>query len=234
MTHKQAAPLQNHFDDRALLTIRENVEAFKKLDLAYIAAGGAIVTAFKLSSTDIIEMTAQLWIAVLAILALLAYDTVLERVLFLDWIASQQQSGKRLSSKVIIGAISAQPIIHLMFISALVTFGLGYAVGSNSMMQIYKSEASIQVAVELFLIKEKRLPSGIEELESKYPYTTKYFELIGRSEIRLESSADTVEKYRLTFPGSDGKIGTSDDETVTAAINLRKMYENMRSSKKED
>jgi len=231
---KQVAPQQNHFDGDALLTIRESVRAFQKLDLAYIAAGGAIVTAFKLGSTDIIEMTAQLWIAVLAILVLLAYDTILEKVIFLDWIASQQQSGKRLSSKIVIGAISAQPIIHLAFISILVTGGLGYALGSNSRIQIYKGEAAIQVAVEHFLIKEKRLPSSIEELESKSPYTTKYFELIGRSEIRIESSTDAVEKYRITFPGRDGKIGTPDDETVTAAINLTKMYEEMRSSKKGD
>jgi hypothetical protein len=231
---KQVAPQQDHFDGDALLTIRESVRAFQKLDLAYIAAGGAIVTAFKLGSSDIIEMAAQLWIAVLAILVLLAYDTILEKVIFLDWIASQQQSGKRLSSKIIIRAISAQPIIHLVFISTLVTGGLGYALGSNSMMQIYKGEAAIQVAVEHFLRKEKRLPSSFEELESKSPYTTQYFELIGRSEIRIESSTDAVEKYRITFPGYDGKIGTPDDETVTDAINLTKMYESIRSSKKGD
>lgn len=231
---KQVAPQRNHFDGGALLTIRERMGAFQKLDLAYIAAGGAIVTAFKLSSSDIIEMTAQLWVAVLAILVLLAYDTILEKVIFLDWIASQQKNSKRLSSKMIVGAISAQPIIHLVFISALVIGGLGYALGSNNRMQIYKGEAAIQVAVENFLIKENRLPSSIEELESKSPYTTKYFELIGRSEIRIESSTETVEKYRITFPGSDGKIGTPDDETVTAAIDLTKMYEEMRSSKKGD
>ncbi|MDR7104518.1 hypothetical protein ACVK1X_003859 [Pseudomonas sp. PvR086] len=233
MTDQTVAP-QNHFNASALLTIRESARTYQKLDLAYIAAGGAIVTAFKLSSSDIIEMTAQLWLAVVAIVVLLAYDTLLEKVIFLDWIASQQQSGKRLSSKIIISAISAQPMIHLIFIIVLVTGSLGYALGSHSAMQIYKGEAAIQVAVEHFRIKEKRLPNSIEELENKSPYTSQYFDLIGRSEIRIESTTDTVDKYRITFPGRDGKIGTPDDETVTAAIDLTKMYEKMRASKKED
>ena len=226
---EQVTPQQNDFDGEALLTIRESVRAFQKLDLAYIAAGGAIVTAFKLSSSDIIEMTAQLWLAVLAILFLLAYDTILEKFIFLDWIAFQRKSGKRLSSKVIINAISAQPIFHLVFISTMVLYGLGYVQGSNSVMQIHKGEATIQAAVEHFLAKEKRLPSSIEELENQFPHTTEHFELIGRSEVKIESSSDALEKYRITFPGNDGKIGTPDDQIVTAAINLTRIYEQLRS-----
>ncbi|WP_099431183.1 hypothetical protein [Pseudomonas mosselii] len=228
---EQVAPQDNNFDGEALLTIRESVRAFQKLDLAYIAAGGAIVTAFKLSSSDIIEMTSQLWMAVLALIFLLTYDTMLDRLIFLDWIAFQRKSSKRLSSRMVTNAISVQPIFHMVFITAMVLYGLGYAQGSNSVMQIHKGEAIIQAAVENFLAKEKRLPSSIEELEIKSPHTTKYFELIGRSEIKIESSSDALDKYRITFPGQDGKIGTPDDKIVTAAINLTEIYERIRSEK---
>lgn len=61
--------------------------ANQKLDLAYIAAGGAIVTMFKLNSSDIIEVTAQYWSVAILVLCLLAYDTFLEKRIFLDWIA---------------------------------------------------------------------------------------------------------------------------------------------------
>jgi hypothetical protein len=231
---EQLMPQNNHFDAAALLTIKERVSTFQKLDLAYIAAGGAVVTAFKLSSSDVIEITAQFWIVVVAVLVLLVYDTILEKVVFLDWIASQQQSDKRLSSKALVKAISVQPLIHLTFICCLMTFGVGYAQGSNNSMRIFKGEAAIQDAVENFLVKEKRLPLSIAELESKYPNTKEYVDLIGLSEIRIEHSTDALEKYHLTFPGRDRKIDTSDDEMITATNDLTKIYDEIRSRKKTD
>ena len=231
---KQLITQQNQLDATALLIIKERVSAFQKLDLTYIAAGGAIVTAFKLSSNDLIEITAQLWIVVVAVLILLTYDTILEKVIFSDWIASQQQRKKRLAHKTLIRAISAQPWMHLAFICGLMIFGLGYAQGSSGAMRIFKGEAAIQSVIESFLLKEKRLPVSLEELEIKFPYIKEHIDLVGRSEIRIEGSTNAAEKYRLTFPGNDRKIDTPDDQVITHGINLTKIYEEMRLGKKGD
>lgn len=138
----------------------------------------------------------------------------------------------RLSSRTITFAVSAQPIFHLIFISTMVSFGVGYAQGSYRVTSMYKAEAQIQVAVESFILKENRLPNTIEEVEKKSPYISRSLDIIKRSEIRIESAKDSKDKYQIIFPGQDEKIDTSDDQSVTARFDLSDFYDQVRSDRK--
>jgi hypothetical protein len=208
-----------NFDADTLKELRENARVYQKLDLAYLAAGGAIVTALKLHNNALFEFGARLWIVVVAFLILFAADTFIEQFVFGEWIAAKINAKKRHTMRSVVGALGVQPFLHLIFVSGVIAGVLGYSMGVTSVQDERRAQAGIQDATESFIVIKRRPPASIEELIAVFPFTSHFYDILKHQPIHFET--DNKDKYRIIFAGEDAVIGTTDDKVVTSAFKLR-------------
>jgi hypothetical protein len=223
MTDNTSTHSMEHFDAETLKELRENARLYQKLDLAYLAAGGAIVTALKLNNDALLEFSAQQWVVVIAFIILLSADTFIEQFVFSEWIAAKTNASKRRTTRVVKGVIGIQPVLHLIFISGVIASALGFAMGSTSFRDTVRARANIQDATEIFLSTRNRLPNSVEELMASTPNVAHWYDMLQHQPIRLEP--DPKEQYRIVFSGLDRTFGTNDDEVVTSLVKLRKFLD---------
>lgn len=221
MTDSASSPDVEYFDADTLKELRENARVYQRLDLAYLVAGSAIVTALKLNNNALLEFAAQLWAVVIAFLIFFAVDTYVEQFVFSDWIAAKISSKKRRSIRFIKRALGIQPAFHLMFICLVISGALGFSIGVARFRDEFRALAGIQDATELFIATKQRPPASIAELIAETPVTSHWHDVLKRQPIRFE--ADSKEIYRIFFAGKDGMFGTPDDEIVTSVVKLRKI-----------
>lgn len=215
-----------NFDADTLKELRENARVYQKLDLAYLAAGGAIVTALKLNNDALLDFAAQLWAVVISFLILLAVDTFIEQFIFAEWIAAKTNAKKRRKIRSIVIALDAQPFLHLLFVSGVIAGVLGYSLGVTSVHDEFSARAWIQDETESFIAIKHRPPASIEELIAVFPYTSHRYNILKHEPIHFET--DKKSKYRITFAGEDGLIGTADDVVVTSALKLRRVIDDVK------
>jgi hypothetical protein len=211
MTDNTSTHSMEHFDAETLKELRENARLYQKLDLAYLAAGGAIVTALKLNNDALLEFSAQQWVVVIAFIILLSADT------------AKTNASKRRTTRVVKGVIGIQPVLHLIFISGVIASALGFAMGSTSFRDTVRARANIQDATEIFLSTRNRLPNSVEELMASTPNVAHWYDMLQHQPIRFEP--DPKEQYRIVFSGLDRTFGTNDDEVVTSLVKLRKFLD---------
>lgn len=202
-------PTPEHFDSETLSSLRESARIYQKLDLAYLAAAGTIITALKVSNDTIIEISAGLTYGVFAFLIILAIDTYTEQTIYNDWIESRKNSNIRQSTKTIQRLLAMQPKCHLIFLSCLMTYYIGMANGITDSKKQMSNRATIQNSASIFFYNNSRPPKNIEELKSAHPEIKAIHEALGLEPIVILPNKDT--KYKMVFSGSDKKFDTSDD-----------------------
>lgn len=218
-----ALPNTDHFDSETLLTLRESSRVYQKLDLAYLTAAGAIVTALKLSNDAIIEISAGLTWGALVFIILLAFDTQTEQMIHKDWIESKKNSNNRTKAKYIQGFLSLQPLLHVAFIGGALMYYFGVASGISSFQKSMEARATIQTLTSLFFYKNSRAPESIEELIAFDPHAGHLYAKIDREPVSFTTEKDTM--YKIIFSGPDKIFGTADDLTVDGSFQIWKFLD---------
>lgn len=213
------------FDADTLKELRESARVYQKLDLAYVAAGGTIITALKISNGQLFEIAAQLWVLVYALVALLAIDTYVEQLIFADWIAEKSQATRRKSKKTINNLLHAQPMLHFLFISVTVVGVVGYSQGVTDQRNEYRALAVIQEATASYISEKHKAPDSIETLIAAQPIVEYWLNKMEGKKFRFE--ADDKEGYRITYAGRDEVFGTKDDEIITPKLRLQQVVGNL-------
>lgn len=223
MTDTVSSPSADYFDADTLKELRDTARVYQKLDLTYLAAGGAIVTALKLHDDALLEFGARQWVVVITFLLLLAADTFIEQFVFSEWLAAKTNATKRHAIQFVKGVISLQPFLHLIFISGVISGTLGFAKGATDFRDIIRARAGIQDATEVFLSERKRLPNSIDELINSSPRLFRLYDALKHQPIRFEP--DSKNQYRIVFSGEDKVFGTEDDDVVTSLVKLTKLLD---------
>lgn len=216
----------DYFDSETLLSLRESSRVYQKLDLAYLTAAGTLITALKLSNNAIIELGAGLTFAGFAFIILLAFDTLTEQMIYKDWIESKKNSNKRTKTKSIQGCLSAQPLFHVIFITALLAYHLGMANGITDYQKNMSTRASIQTSTSLFFYKNSRAPESIEELIAFDPHVGDLHAKIGGEPVVF--TANKEKKYEIIFAGSDKVLGTADDIKADGDFQIQKILDELK------
>jgi hypothetical protein len=214
------------FDADLLRELREHTRSFIKLDLAYLAAGGAIVTALKLGRSELLEFGANAYLIAFALSVVITMDVIIESMVFQHWLAARSGSTKRPSVKAMQVLLDLQPKVHWVFVVGLILGATGFALGVEDVRKQIESRATLQESVDLFMIEKGRPPADITELR-------KYSSRAERAAAQLGGEAIIIEPrntngYKLTFAGDDHALGTEDDMVVTEDFSLRRVYERMR------
>lgn len=225
MNNAATPPCAEYFDAETLKELRDSARVYQKLDLTYLAAGGAIVTALKLSNNALLEVGARQSVIVLAFLTLLAADTFIEQFVFSEWLAAKTNATKRHANGFIKGLVALQPLFHLIFIGLVISGALGFAKGFTSFQDTIRARAAIQDATEIFLSERRRLPNSIEELVAFSPRVSRPYETLEHQPIRFEP--DPKDQYRIVFSGQDNVLGTEDDDVVTSLVRLTELLNGM-------
>jgi hypothetical protein len=84
MSESSSTAEMEYFEADVLKLLRQEARMYQKLDLAYLAAGGAIVSALKLNGYALLEFTAQIWFVLVAFFALLFADTKIKEFVFVE------------------------------------------------------------------------------------------------------------------------------------------------------
>lgn len=210
-------------DGEVLKDLRDHTRAFLKLDLAYLAAGGAIITALKFGQNQLIEFGANVAMIVFALVFIGAVDTVIHTLVFNDWLSARTGSGKRQSSRLLRFLLDAQIFVHFIFVSSLVVVAVGFASGSQSVLTQLEARVMLQEEVELFIAQKGSPPKSMRELKATRSNLISIIEKLDGEEVRIEPTGP--KSYKLTFAGWDKTLGTADDVIATQAVLLREVFE---------
>jgi len=107
--------------------LRNDARQFIKLDMAYLAAAGAIATVLKIDRYDLIDFVAAMRGSAYLYIGLLAYDVVASSLLSREWAAAKREAGKRMPRILVLGLHTVQPFRHFLFFAALTTYWVAYS-----------------------------------------------------------------------------------------------------------
>jgi hypothetical protein len=214
----------------SLKDLRENARRYLRLDLGYLAAAGAIVTALKFGRSEIIEVAAGVWFIGFAYILLILVDTSIEVLLLKEWIHTQIGSAKRMSAEKVMKALGWQPALHALFLSSIVVWGIGFSMGSTDALNAFRARVAIQDELDIFIAKVGRVPNSIEELRNGNDRIDSALRKLGEEPIWIEKGIGN--KYKLIFSGDDRRFGTRDDEVVTPELPLREILKSRESRNK--
>lgn len=218
------------FDVETLKELREHTRLFLKLDLAYLVAGGAIVTALKIGRGELIEFGAALEFVVFAFVALGLIDTIIDSLVFNDWLSARTSEGKRQPTRLIRILLGIQPTLHLFFVAGLLIWFVGFAKGAQDSITRIEGRVMFQEEVELYLKETGSPPRSLEELKAANRRINGVLAKLDGESVTVEATGP--ESYRITFGGWDKTVGTQDDEVVTQEFLLRKAFEHLTDSRK--
>ena len=217
------------FDVEVLKELREHTRLFLKLDLAYLVAGGTIVTALKISRGELIEFGAALGFVVFAFVAIGVFDTTIDSLVFKDWLSARTGDGKRQPTGRIRVLLDIQPSIHLLFIAALLMYSVGFATGAQGSITRIEGRVMLQEEVEFHLKETGTSPRSLEELQAANRRINGILAKLDGEPVIIE--ANGPKSYRIIFGGWDKTIGTQDDEVVTQEYLIREAFERLFGSK---
>lgn len=217
-----------HFDSETLSSLRESARLYQKLDLAYLAAAGTIITALKVSNDTIIEISAGFSYGAFAFVILLAIDTHTEQTIHKDWIESRKNSNTRQSTKTIQRLLAAQPKCHFLFLSCIIMFYMGFANGITDFKKTMSTRATIQTYTSIFFYNHSRPPKNIDELISIHPEVKALHQSIGLEPVVFSSDKDT--KYKMVFSGKDKKLDTPDDVITNGNLTIQSILDEQKKS----
>lgn len=75
-------------DADVLKDLRERTRSFIKLDLGYLAAGWAIITALKIGRSELVEFAAQVSGVAFALVLIISIDVYIDSMVFNDWLVA--------------------------------------------------------------------------------------------------------------------------------------------------
>lgn len=206
--------------------IREDARLFIKLDLAYLAAGGAIVTALKISRYELIEFIAALQAVGIAYVALLVLDVLANSLIYREWVAARLDHAEQMSVAVIAGVIHVEMFFHLLFVAGVVVAVIAYSGGYSEANDEIRARVHVQDEFDAFVSSAGRLPTSLDEVRKLRPSIGQWLDRLGDEPIAFEKSG--TKGYRLTFAGRDKVLGTVDDFVGTPELPLRRTWEAMQ------
>ena len=217
-------------DTETLKELREQTRLFLKLDLAYLAAGGAILTALKVGRSELLELGAHLLVVVSVLGVVSLVDVVIDSLVFSDWFSARTEITKRRSPRLIGVLMGAQPFFHFCFVATLLSFAVGYSSGVTHARAQIEGRVMVQEAVEAFMRRTGAPPKSFQELQNSERGMTAILLRLDGEGVKVEATGP--KSYRITFAGWDKTFGTDDDEVVTQELSLRKVFDSLSSESK--
>lgn len=212
--------ISKSFDADVLKEIRDHVRTFIKLDLAYLAAFGVIVTALKIGRNELVDLTAFFWPMVIIPYVFVCFiDVSLDTTLFKIWLKTRISNNKVELPKIIHKALDLQPIFHTIFFCGLIFIGVSIARIKHEIFSNMYTRASVQESVESYIAKKGSAPKSIDELKNTDKYLKEMLNKLGSEGVRIEAVPGL--KYQLVFAGFDKKFGTIDDIIANDYLQLR-------------
>ncbi|MGE4501041.1 MAG: hypothetical protein AB7C96_11890 [Hydrogenovibrio sp.] len=222
MDKKSSQGIVESFDADVLEQLRVRAQAYKKLNFAYAAAGGAIITALNLSENEFFEFTASIWFIATAFILLLVVDTEIEDFLLNDWIAAKEKAEKRYAKSTVKTVLGTQRLLHLLFISSIVlgtvSYSHGILDGQQYVFEKFNARANIQQVTDKYLLAEEHIPESIEELKSFDPSIERSISKLDGEPIKIESENF---QYKIIFSGEDKIFDTDDDIILIPEVKLK-------------
>jgi hypothetical protein len=151
----------SYLDTDVLKDLRDHTRSFLKLDFAYLATAGAIITTLKIARSELVDFGANLKLVVFILLAIALFDVLVNSLIFRDWFAARSGVGKRYSVKLLFGLLNTQPFIHLVFVGGLLSFATGFSSGYYDARERIKGRVLFQEQVELYMLKNGSPPNSI-------------------------------------------------------------------------
>lgn len=214
-----------YFDAEILKELREYTRTFLKLDLAYLVAGGAIVTALKISRGELIEFGASLRFVAAALLILGLIDVSIDSLVFNDWLSARTGIGRRTSGKLLARLFDVQPWFHFVFIAGLTAYAFGFASGAHDARTRIEGRVLFQEQVEQYVQKNGLAPKSLKEMDTVSPIAKVILSKLDGEGVRVESTGPKT--YKITFAGDDKTFETADDVTATQDFILRKAFDSL-------
>jgi hypothetical protein len=221
-THaKRIAPPEDVIKD-----LRDQARTYFTLDLTYIAAIGAGITAFKLERPAIFEYIASGAGIAQALFVLIIFDAMLGSWLTEQWVDAKRGRlgyGHSLVARIL---AAAQPIVHACFVVFTLTTVVSRTEGFYRELWIERAEADLQEKVEQFRVINKHYPTSIDELEPQKPYLASVLSQLKGEHFEYHKVGDN--DYQLTFKRAER--GAGDDHVATHEFQLRPIVDAVEKS----
>ena len=216
-------------DVELLSELREHTRTFAKLDLAYLAAAFAFVTALRLGSSDTLSLLGNSSLQVTIFIAVGLVDAIAYSIVFDDWLAARIGVGRRISRRLIVWLTRSQPLLHTLFILSVVAYIHGYSRGYSSSKMQHKAMVILQDLYEAQMLESGSPPITFEKIKTSHAYNTLVQPYLDIDSAKIEVTGPS--KYKITFPGMDGISGTSDDDVITQDVKLRNIFDAIHEQK---
>ncbi len=225
---------EKYLASEQLVSFRDDARIFLKLDLLYLASGGAVIAALKFNRYELPSLLGDFSLmgVIVAFLLLCFFDARSAEGFQNEWIAVTIGSGKRQHANKLVWWARHQTAFHFLFIAVVVTGAVAFAHGMTYQRENFAAKARIQKYVTFFIGRHGRPPNDIEELRTAYPIIKTSVDTLGSETVVLVHLGGT--KYKLIFAGRDKQIGTDDDEEASDEIDFNEAYERLTCQERDD
>lgn len=192
---------------------------YLKLDLAYLAAAGAIVTALNIGRGELFDIGASLWPLAISFAVVALIDVLIEETLFGLWLRDRNESQPKQIPKALVFFMKSQSSLHWLFIAGMLFFFLGMARGRHYAKESFEGQVEIQEEVDAYIREYGVVPESISKLNLQ---SKRYISGIRKLHGEKFSLSRVGEKeYSLRFAGKDNVLNTGDDRIATEELSLR-------------
>ena len=209
--------------DDVLKELADRARSYFKLDLTYVGAAVALITALKIERPLVFETIGNAAQVAHWLFVLMVFDTFAG-----VWISDEWTDVKRgrapsgVRSTIALWLSRLQPIAHCFFIIMVLTTVVGRSEGRVYGLSVYRAEATLQNDIESFAVTHKRYPSSISDLQQDDPTVSDVLSKLEEEPFSYETVGD--HDYRLTF--KRGKWHYK-DEVATHELQLQQIIEEL-------
>ena len=199
----------------------ERARGFIKLDLAYVAAVGAVFTALQFGQDDVIWFWARIHVPVMILIAIGVFDLIVEMMVFDCWVDINQGVPARLPDGFLRFLTGCQPVIHMLFVGGVLTAVTSFSHGAQDARNRREGMAKLQEEIEEHMAEKGEPPNSFKDVAIA-PYANR--EILELLQEERAVYRRVGQGYELRFRGKDGEFETEDDFLVTNSLRLRKIF----------
>jgi hypothetical protein len=217
----QAGP-PHALPEDVLKEMADRARTYFKLDLTYVAAMLAIATTLKLERPSLFEAIGNAARYGMALCVLILADTFIATRLFDAWVDARRGASELVWPRYMRALSWVQPFAHGIFVVFVLLTVFSRSEGWVTGLDVYRTEAELQQAIEEFAIHEKRYPASLHELEQHDLSTPAMLARLSSEQLSYETAGD--HDYKLTF--RKGRWHPS-DQVATHQLQLRSVVETL-------
>ena len=193
--------------------LRESARMYLRLDLTYLAAVGVFITVLRINHTGAIRFVASTPMHLIIILYVFRFflDTELYASLIRGLLSPEYNSTSHRAKQTLhLWYLKTQPYFHYFLILLCIAGGQGAADEHTEFRSKLNNRVLIQYQIDRFIYQYKRVPESLEDIRKVQPSINRLIMSLGDEPVLIEKEEKPL-SYRVTFGGTDMKIGTEDD-----------------------